>query len=103
MLPGQFPSQPPPLVGHSRGPQETHLPQTTGLPHPSGLIPRQASPRPGGGDDGGHGYRREYLEGAGVLYGTLALAGCQEVGKRMYKIYDNFAYFVDVAIQENKM
>ena len=78
-MPGQFPSQPPPLVGHGRGPQETHMPQA-GMPHPPGLMPRQASPRPAGGEDG-HGYRREYLEGAGVLYGTLALAGCQEVGK----------------------
>ena len=92
MMPGQFPSQPPPLVGHTHGrappPQDSHLPPHQGglTSHPPGLVPlHQASPRPpGGGGEDVHGYRREYLEGgatAGVMYGTMAMAGCQEVGE----------------------
>ncbi|XP_033120964.1 GREB1-like protein [Anneissia japonica] len=77
------PLPPAPLVMSRAGPPQIiprhnpadHVPTPSSM---AGMIPKQMSPRPPA--DELVQYRREYIDGSGMLYNSLTMHGCQEVG-----------------------
>ncbi|XP_071964717.1 GREB1-like protein [Antedon mediterranea] len=62
---------PPQIIPRHNPPD--HIPSSM-----TGMMPKQLSPRPPA--DELVQYRREYMDGSGMLYNSLTVQGCQEVG-----------------------